>query len=166
MMIDGLPAGESCFVDANILAYASIEFVPLTARCRSFLERVAAGEVLAFTNAGAVADALFKTMMIEVTQRFVPQGAKTLAHLQKHPEVIAQLSHYPAASEGLSKLPLPLLPVDWEVLRASTQISIEHKLLTNDAIIVALMRRHQLTHLVTNDDDFDTVPALTIWKPR
>ena len=31
---------------------------------------------------------------------------------------------------------------------------------------VALMRRHELTHLVTNDDDFDRVAGLTIWKPR
>lgn len=38
--------------------------------------------------------------------------------------------------------------------------------LTNDAMIVALMRRHQLSHLITNDDDFDAVPGLTIWKPR
>jgi len=31
---------------------------------------------------------------------------------------------------------------------------------------VALMERHQLTHWVTNDDDFDHVSGLTIWKPR
>jgi len=43
-MIDGFPAGESCFVDANILGYASIDFAPLTARSRAFLGRVAAGE--------------------------------------------------------------------------------------------------------------------------
>jgi predicted nucleic acid-binding protein len=39
-------------------------------------------------------------------------------------------------------------------------------LLTNDALTVALMRRKGLTHRVTNDDDFDSVANLTIWKPR
>jgi predicted nucleic acid-binding protein len=165
-MIDGFPAGESCFVDANILAYASVELVPLTERCRGFLQRVAGGEVIAFTSPGAVADALFRTMIIEATRRFVPPGAKALAFLQKHPDVISQLSHYPAAAEGLARLPLRLLTVDWEAIRASAAISIQHRLLTNDALIVALMQRHGLAHLVTNDDDFDSVPGITVWKPR
>jgi predicted nucleic acid-binding protein len=38
--------------------------------------------------------------------------------------------------------------------------------LTNDATIVALMRRHGLIHLATNDDDFDRVPGLVVLKPR
>lgn len=165
-MIDGLPAGESCFVDANILGYALVELVPLTAPCRAFLDRVAAGEVIAFTSAGAVSDALFKTMVIEVTRRFVPPGGKALTFLQNHPEVIGQLTHYPAAVEGLTRLPLQLLPADWDAIRAGMRISVQQGLLTNDAMIVALMQRHQLTHLVTNDDDFDRVPGLRVWKPR
>jgi predicted nucleic acid-binding protein len=83
-----------------------------------------------------------------------------------HPEIIGRLSHYLVAAESLSKLRLRLLPIDWEVIRAGARLSIEHDLLTNDAIIVALMRRHQLTHLVTNDDDFDRLPGLRVWKPR
>ena len=165
-MIDGLPAGASCFVDANVLAYASVELVPLTGRCRAFLERVAGGEVLAFTSPGAVADALFRTMVIEATRRFVPPGAKALAFLQKHPDVIGLLTHYPAAAEGLARLPLRLLTVDWEAILAGVRISVQHCLLTNDALIVALMQRHGLTHLATNDDDFDSVPGITVWKPR
>jgi predicted nucleic acid-binding protein len=165
-MIDGLPAGESCFVDANILGYACIEFVPFTARCRAFLERVAGGEVTAFTSAGALADALFKTMIIEASRRFVPPGTKPLAFLQRHPDVIGQLSHYAAAAEGLATLPLQLLPVDWSAIRACARVSTQHRLLTNDAMIVALMQRHGLTHLATNDDDFDAVPGIRAWKPR
>jgi predicted nucleic acid-binding protein len=45
-------------------------------------------------------------------------------------------------------------------------LSRQHGLLTNDAVILALMRRHGLTNLVTNDDDLDAIPGLTIWKPR
>jgi predicted nucleic acid-binding protein len=165
-MIDGFPSGESCFIDANILGYASVEFSPLTGRCRAFLQRVAAGEIHAFSSASAVADALFKTMVIEAAHRFVSPGGKVLAYLQKHPEVISQLHHYPVAAEGLSHLPLRLLPIDWDVIRAGVQISVQHRLLTNDASIVALMQRHGLVHLVTNDDDFDRVSGLMIWKPR
>jgi predicted nucleic acid-binding protein len=53
-----------------------------------------------------------------------------------------------------------------ELLRTATRLAVTHGLLTNDSLIVAQMYRHQLTHLVTNDDDFDRVPGLAIWKPR
>lgn len=165
-MIDALSAGESCFIDANILGYASIELPPFTLPCRVFLKRVAAGEIRAFTSANVVADALFRTMVIEVTRRFVPSGTKALTFLRNHPEVINLLVHYPAALEALARFPLELLPVDWNLIKSGTQISVRHGLLTNDAMIVALMRRHGLTHLVTNDDDFDHVPELKVWKPR
>ncbi len=35
-----------------------------------------------------------------------------------------------------------------------------------DALIVAMIQRHGITHLATNDDDFDRVPDLSAWKPR
>lgn len=46
------------------------------------------------------------------------------------------------------------------------QSSRNHGLLTNDSLIVALLQRHGITHLATNDDDFDRVPGITVWKPR
>jgi predicted nucleic acid-binding protein len=109
---------------------------------------------------------LFKTMMVETARCWVPAGNKPLAFLQKHPEIIGRLSHYPAAVEGLAKLPLRLLTPEWQAIQEGVRISIQHGLLTNDAIIVALMRHHKLNHLVTNDDDFDAVSGLTVWKPR
>jgi len=40
------------------------------------------------------------------------------------------------------------------------------KLLLGDASIVPQMQRHGIVHLATNDDDFDRVPGITVWKPR
>ena len=48
----------------------------------------------------------------------------------------------------------------------AADISSEAGLLTNDALIVAAMRASGIRHLVTNDDDFDRVPGITVWKPR
>jgi predicted nucleic acid-binding protein len=38
--------------------------------------------------------------------------------------------------------------------------------LTNDASVVARIKRHGIHNLATNDDDFDNVPNLIVWKPR
>jgi predicted nucleic acid-binding protein len=86
--------------------------------------------------------------------------------LGKHPEIIARLVEYPQAMERLSIVPMTVLPVDQQLLGQATHIAVQHGLFTNDAMIVALMRRHQLVNLITNDDDFGSVPELTVWKPR
>jgi predicted nucleic acid-binding protein len=58
------------------------------------------------------------------------------------------------------------LPLDNTLLSFASRVALQHGLLTNDAIIVALMQRHGIIHLATNDDDFDRVPGITVWKPR
>jgi predicted nucleic acid-binding protein len=63
-------------------------------------------------------------------------------------------------------MPLRLLQADAHAILEAAALSSRHGLLTNDAAIVAVMRRHGVAHLVTNDDDFDGIPGLTIWKPR
>ena len=61
---------------------------------------------------------------------------------------------------------LDLRSVNAARLAAADDVPRETGLLTNDATTVALMRRHGLSDVATNDDDFDAVPGLTVWKPR
>jgi predicted nucleic acid-binding protein len=86
--------------------------------------------------------------------------------LQRHPAEITKLNAFVEAAKQLERLPITLLPVDLAILRQAAELAQQYGLLTNDAIIVALMQRHGLTHITTNDDDFDRVPGITVWKPR
>ena len=47
----------------------------------------------------------------------------------------------------------------------SNEIKKEFGLLTNDAITLAVMRRHRLSKIATNDPDFDRITDLSVWKP-
>jgi predicted nucleic acid-binding protein len=38
-------------------------------------------------------------------------------------------------------------------------------LLTTDAVIIATMRRHRISHLISNDRDFLRIPGITLWRP-
>jgi hypothetical protein len=40
------------------------------------------------------------------------------------------------------------------------------RLLTNDAITLAVMKRYHLRNIATNDPDFERVTDLLIWKPN
>jgi predicted nucleic acid-binding protein len=160
-----LPPGATCFVDANIFVYHFVELGDPSAACRAFLARVVRSEIHAVSTAACLADAVHRVMVVEAQDRFkLSSGA--VAWLQKHPEQIHELSAFLDAARQLDALPLRLLAVDSRVVLDAAKLSGQRGLLTNDAIILASMQQHGLTHLVTNDDDFDVVPDLTVWKPR
>ena len=46
-----------------------------------------------------------------------------------------------------------------------TALSQQIGLLTNDALIVAVMRANGLTKIASNDADFDRVPGITRYAP-
>ncbi|MCI0335213.1 MAG: type II toxin-antitoxin system VapC family toxin [Planctomycetes bacterium] len=48
---------------------------------------------------------------------------------------------------------------------AAADLSRQHGLLTNDALVVAVMHAHGLTDLASNDADFDRVPGLMRYAP-
>ena len=79
---------------------------------------------------------------------------------------MSELGEFQHAAAELTHLPLRVLPIDAEIIEAGAKLSQQLGLLTNDALIVALIRYHGLQHLVTNDDDFDGITGVTVWKPR
>lgn len=159
-----LPNGARSFVDANILVYALVNS-PFTSQVSLFMQRVAAKEVTAFTTSIVLSEALHRIMLAEVLAQFQPT-VKPLAYVQRHPNVISQLTIYPIAVDRLLQLGISLLPVDGNSWKAATVVASTHQLLTNDACIAATMAIHNVRDLVTNDDDFDHVPGLNVWKPR
>ncbi|RLG23263.1 hypothetical protein DRN76_05630 [Methanosarcinales archaeon] len=42
----------------------------------------------------------------------------------------------------------------------------QHRLMSNDAVHLATMKRYRVTNIATNDRDFEQVEWLKVWKPR
>jgi uncharacterized protein len=160
-----LPAGSLSFVDTNVFVYHFIENPPFSQECRGYLARIISGEIFAVSAAMVVADAIHKVMAEEARLRRGIDGG-TVRFLQHHPAEITSLNAFVAAAQQLEQLPIRILPIDVTLIRRATELAKLHGMLTNDAIIVALIERHGITHLATNDDDFDRVPGITVWKPR
>jgi predicted nucleic acid-binding protein len=51
------------------------------------------------------------------------------------------------------------------LISSATVVSQQHGLLSNDALIVAVMRNHGLINLASSDTDFDRVPGLMRFAP-
>lgn len=161
-----LPEGERCFVDANILYYCFVETPTYSDHSRAFLERVQLGDITALTDIRALSDCIHKTMLAEVSQHFGRTRDGLVGWLKQHPDALSELPKTVEVCHRLAQLRLIVLPRDISILSQAVLLAQSHQMLLNDASIVAQMQRHGISHLATNDDDFDRVPGITVWKSR
>jgi predicted nucleic acid-binding protein len=161
-----MPHGATAFVDANILHYAVVPTPPFSEHVYPFMDRLTAGEINGVASVQVLADAQHKSMLSLLAAQYGLSRAKIVGWAKKHPSDVCALAGLTEAVQLLRSATVGILPLDSALLDEASQASTQYGLLTNDAIIVALMRRHGIIHLATNDDDFDRVPSITVWKPR
>ncbi len=162
----GPPAGTACFIDANIFYYHYVETPPFSQASTAFLERVASGTVAGYASVHVLAEAIHKIMLAEAAATFGLNRAGLVNWLQRHGGRITKLREFRRAAGELLEMGLNLVAIDGADLQHAADLSMKMGLLTNDATTLALMRRHTISHLITNDSDFDSIPNLTIWKPK
>ena len=160
-----LPDGSTCFIDANIIYYHFVDTPGLSDPCSDLIERIVDDRVAAFTSIHLLAEAVHKIMLSEVAKRFGMPRARLVNWLQNNSDRIADLDEFRLAVSEFASLNIGLLPLDIPLLVAGTELSKQLGLLTNDALTVALLHRHGIVNLVTNDGDFEHVPGITVWKP-
>jgi predicted nucleic acid-binding protein len=161
-----LPDGSACFIDANIVYYHFVEVQPFSNACTALLKRVASGQVVGYASAHVISEALHKIMLAEAAAKFGLNRAGLVNWLQRHQDRIGELSEFRLAAHEFAEMGISLLPMDITLFDEAAAQSAQYGLLTNDALVVALVQRHGLVNLVTNDDDFDRLSGLSIWKPR
>lgn len=161
-----MPDGTHCFVDANIFCYHLVNTPPLSDACSNFFERMERREVAGCSSVVAMAEAVHKVMLAEAVARYGLEP-RALAHrLQQRSELIAGLSEHHKVVALVRALNIHAEAVTLALMERAAHLSTQHRLLTNDALILAVMEKLDVTHLATNDDNFDSVPDITVWKPR
>ncbi|MBI4715665.1 MAG: PIN domain-containing protein [Nitrospirae bacterium] len=104
-------------------------------------------------------------MTIEATTTLQIDSKAAIRHLKNHPLDVKKLTQHLVVPKKGQASGINSLPVDMEDVLHSAEIKKEYGLLTNDAINLAIMRRHHLKTIASNDPDFERVPDLTVWKP-
>jgi len=165
MPLTRIPSGAMVFVDANILTYYFLEVHPFIEACDAFFDRVVNREIRAFTSADVAADVIHRVMVGEAIAQFGLESRKAVSYLKAHPDVVKQLQHYKAIPGEFTHARIHILDVTYRELHNSKRYRSEYGLLTRDSIILAVMERHKLIHLVTNDRDFEQVPGIKVWLP-
>jgi predicted nucleic acid-binding protein len=102
---------------------------------------------------------------IEAAQKFGWPFQGIAQRLRAHPNEVQQLTRHRSALDEIPLIGLRILEVTETLISRAADVSIQTGLLTGDALIVAVMRHHGLTHLASHDGDFDRVPGITRYAP-
>jgi predicted nucleic acid-binding protein len=113
----------------------------------------------------AVAEATHKVMLAEIVHRHGVPPTGLIARLKRHPELLDGLTHHQQVAVTVRSLRLPVEAITLELFARGGALSAQHRLLTNDALTLAVMEKLGVTALATNDDDFDAVTGIMIYKP-
>jgi len=161
-VLDRLPSGVSVFIDTNVFLYHLFGARP---SCREFFLRIKRRDLRGVTSTVVLGEVLHQLMLSEVGERHATTSGGALRLLRRHPELIATLTKSFDAMHEITTWGLRVLPVRGGDVPMALECCRRFHLLTNDALIVATMRAHRLTHLASNDRDFTRVPGITLWRP-
>jgi predicted nucleic acid-binding protein len=165
MTLDLVPAGAHVFVDANILVYHFQPHPGFGPMCHRFFERIERQDVEGYTATNLLGELAHRLMVIEAGTLPGWAGGKVLNRLKQQPDVVKQLTLFQTAVDAVLQSIIRVLTIPAVMMSTAAALSRQHGLLTNDAVILALMQAHRLTHLASHDAHFDALPGLTRYAP-
>jgi predicted nucleic acid-binding protein len=165
MIVADLVAGDSIFVDANILVYHFGPHPTLGPVCHQLIQRIENRDLQGFTSTHVLGEVAHQLMIVEAANRPGWGLGKVKQRLQQQPAVLQNLTLFRTAVESVLQSSLTVLTIAPSLVGAAVVLSQQHGLLTNDALTIALMQANGLANLASHDTDFDRVPGITRYGP-
>jgi predicted nucleic acid-binding protein len=165
MTFASIPAGTTVFVDANVFVYAFAADPVLGILCTDLLERIELGQIDGCLSASTLSETAHRLMTLEACQQYGWPYAGIAQRLRRHPAELQKLTAFRAALDEITATGVRVFSVaEADVIRAA-DLCQQHGLLSNDALVVAIMEVQRVVHLASNDADFDRVPGITRYAP-
>jgi predicted nucleic acid-binding protein len=164
MIFAELPAGAAIFLDANILVYHFNAHSVFGPACQQLVKRIENGEVGGHTSTAVLSELAHRLMTLEAMVQF-GWTSKIVDRLKKSPAAVAQLSRFRQAIAQVPQLQIRVLTIPERLVETAADVSQQTGLLSNDALLIAVMQTNGLTNLASHDSDFDRVPGLTRYAP-
>jgi uncharacterized protein len=165
MTFADIPQGVSVFIDANPFVYHFGPHPVLAPACTALLERINRREIQGLTCACVLSDVAHRLMNLEARAVLNWTSGSITQKLKDNPAEIPKLSRFRQAILDIPSFGVQLLPTLPASVEKATELSQQIGLLSGDALIVAMMQAHGLTHLASHDTDFDRVRGITRYGP-
>jgi predicted nucleic acid-binding protein len=165
MIFTNLALGATVFLDANTIVYHFSQHQRYGAPCTELLERIARQELVGHTSIHVLGEVAHRLMALEAIDRFGWPGTGIANRLRRHPVEVQQLTRFRLAIDEIPLFGIQVHTVTFSLLSTALVLCQTHGLLTNDALIVALMQANSWSNLASEDADFDRVPGITRYAP-
>ena len=165
MIFTDLVAGDAVFVDANALTYHFEPHAVWGPPCADLLQRIENGELAGVTSTHALSEVSHRLMTIQASALFGWPFAGIGNRLRTHPAEVWKLTAFRQAIDRVLQSNLQVLTITPAMLATAVALCQQLGLLSNDALIVAVMQAHGLSKIASNDSDFDRVPGITRYAP-
>ncbi len=162
MTFDELRDGEAIFLDANIFVY---HFLGLSQQCKELLKRCRDGLLQGKTASFILAETVHRLMVAEAVEQKLVTSKNALKKLRERPAIVQQLRKHAESVHTIRAMNIESVALTTAAVEASAAVRRQYGLLTNDSILVAVMKELGLTSLATLDKDFDRVEGLGVYKP-
>jgi predicted nucleic acid-binding protein len=165
MIFTDLGVGAAVFLDANTIVYHFSRHQRYGAACIELLERIARQDLVGHTSIHVLGEAAHRLMALEAMDRFGWSNTGIANRLRRNPKQVQQLTRFRQAIDEIPLFGIQVHTPGFSLLSTALGFSQVHGLLTNDALIVALMLANSWSNLASEDDDFDRVPGITRYAP-
>ena len=163
--LNDLPDGTIVYVDSNIFIYDATDHPKYAASCSLFLDRVESGEITGVTSILSINEIVHKLSIIELSTKLKKKPALIIPLIKKDPSLLDNLETPFLAAENIMNMNLEIINLFVPIFIAALEFMKRNRLMSNDAIHVATMKRYGITNIATNDPDFERVGGIMVWKP-
>jgi predicted nucleic acid-binding protein len=165
MTFADIAPGSEVFLDANTLIYHFAPAPTLGAACTDLLVRIKKHEFKGYVSTNVLSEVAHRLMAIEAINTLGWPTTGVAQRLRNHRADVMKLTAFRKAVQEVPQFGLQVLTIAPDLIDAAAGVSQQTGLLSNDALIVALMQQRGLTKLASHDGDFDCVIGLTRFAP-
>jgi len=165
MIFADLPGGASVFVDANTLVYHFQPHPVFGPACTDLVERIEHLQLVGITSTHVLSEMAHRLMTLEACTAFGWPFQGIAQRLSQHPDHVQVLTRFRQAIREVPRCGIQVLTIPPTLIDIAGAVSQQTGLLTNDALVIAVMQANGLTNLASNDADFDRAPGLRRYAP-
>ncbi|ODS37978.1 MAG: hypothetical protein A7316_01425 [Candidatus Altiarchaeales archaeon WOR_SM1_86-2] len=151
------------FIDANIFIYI-FKNDWRTEHCKTLIDGIVDFDINGYISYSVLREVIQFLIIDELRIEY----NITEKIIKSDPEYIdfEELRNYKEGFEYIKEIKnLEILTIDDETFSLATEFVGKYNLLLPDAIHAATCKLNEIEDIATNDDDFERVDFLTVWKP-
>lgn len=156
-----LPSSAKVFIDSNVFVYHLSSDPVYGISGKELLKRIENNDLYGYTSTTVVTEVTFAYIRLWLIKERGIEPKKVLQYLKKAPQILSEID-----LEIIQKLftIVTIFGVTRRDIKGAFKYISQFHLLPNDAVNLAVMERRGLTHIVTQDKDYEKVGVITCWK--